>query len=731
MSYLNKDSKVPMHDQKEEGYDMRLHRDDRKHYKGRGLHIYEEEQSRAVPMRSSSVYGRRPLPVISQTGWQYPPVPEDYSQYIPRRHNTNLDKQQTVIASPDESSCILPRADWERIQSLLNQPKAKMYTRQETVDSNAFHQVSKAENKIVKARIGELQAAAKLERQTKEEYLKKLAAEEVELKKKEKQEAIEEANTKRLYQNGSVRKFNNGILKTQLQTENEILIEIKKEKQRLAQEQERQYVVEIWRRVEEALIQEQKKASQKQLNIQSVANHCIEQINVKQQLREDERQQEKEERDRLRALAALHAQELRHEEEKMVDSHKSSLQFRQREISSKILDREKEAQKLITEEVKRQHAQFDMEEKLQQRKIHQAEKLKKLQVPKEIVTEKLAVSKKKQAATSTHEESKISKAMAEQDAKVAKQQKDKEKNRAAMLKSINAQRERKVQEKEQNKKEEQQSKMDWFQAHKVSDRLFLEQKKQKAKRNNDNKINCRDTNATMTAEKHARLEHLKRHDHDAAQKQAEQICEKEKQLQQYVKKAADKDVQQLLAASTGRRGVISERGEPVYYSITSDEPLPRFATDQTRFVKRYQEHNSLQLNMDMKPVHLPPIARAAQVKSNNALAAKEVTVRLCSTAGAGVSHAREALPRLSTAKQRLTRDELQLTYKEDSMVDQQTRLPPISTKETPAEKHCLPRGEKGLQYRFETGESLPRYATAQTRYIKQRQEHNNLLSGWP
>ncbi|XP_035851070.1 caldesmon-like [Sander lucioperca] len=524
MSYLNKDSKVPkvlMYDQKE-GYDMRLHRDDSKHYEGKGRDIYEEEKSRAVPMRSSSVCGRRPFPVVSLTGRQYAPVPEDNSQYNPRQHNTNLDKQQI---SPDGSSCILSRDDWERIQSLLNQPKAKKYTRQEMLDSNAVSQFSKAENKRV---------------------------------------------------------------------------------------------------------------------------------------------------------------------------------------------------------------QVDMEEKLRQKKSDEAEKFKKLQVPKQIVNEKLAVSKKKQAATSTHKQvEKLSKATVEQDAKVAKQQKDKEENRAAMLKSIFAYRDKKAQEKEQNKKEEQQSKLDWFQAKKASDRLFLEEKKQKAKRNTDNKINCRDINATITAEKHARLKQLKREDRDAAQKQAEQIAEKDKQVQQYVQrelhKAADKDVQQLLAASTGRRGVISEMGEPSYYSIRSDEPLPRFATDQTRLMKQYLERNSLQLGMDTKPVHLPSISRAAHLKSNNASAAKEVTVRRCPT----------ALPRLSTAqnlstKQHLECDKLQLTNKGDSMVDLQlTRFPPISTKETPAEKHCLSKGEERFLYHLETGESLPIYATEQTRYIKQRQERNKLLPRRP
>ncbi|KAM7383909.1 hypothetical protein PAMA_011326 [Pampus argenteus] len=77
MSYFNKDStvsEVSMYDQvfhQAEGYDMRLHRDDRRHCKGRGLDIYEEEKSRVVPVRSSSEYGRHTSPVLYQTSRQY------------------------------------------------------------------------------------------------------------------------------------------------------------------------------------------------------------------------------------------------------------------------------------------------------------------------------------------------------------------------------------------------------------------------------------------------------------------------------------------------------------------------------------------------------------------------------------------------------------------------------------------------------------------------------------
>ncbi|KAL2080070.1 hypothetical protein ACEWY4_023863 [Coilia grayii] len=54
-----------------EGYDNKLHRDDRQHAKGRGLDFYAEESSRPLPVLSSSEYGRRLPPPMYQPGRQF------------------------------------------------------------------------------------------------------------------------------------------------------------------------------------------------------------------------------------------------------------------------------------------------------------------------------------------------------------------------------------------------------------------------------------------------------------------------------------------------------------------------------------------------------------------------------------------------------------------------------------------------------------------------------------
>ncbi|XP_013862712.1 uncharacterized protein C5orf49 [Austrofundulus limnaeus] len=77
MSYFNRDPKVTdvtTYDQvfhQAEGYDIKLKQDNRKHWKGRGLDIYQEEKARPVPVRSSSEYGHRVVPSFNQTNQSY------------------------------------------------------------------------------------------------------------------------------------------------------------------------------------------------------------------------------------------------------------------------------------------------------------------------------------------------------------------------------------------------------------------------------------------------------------------------------------------------------------------------------------------------------------------------------------------------------------------------------------------------------------------------------------
>ncbi|XP_066547098.1 cilia- and flagella-associated protein 90 [Amia ocellicauda] len=56
---------------RDEGYNEKLHRDDREHAKSRGLDVHTEERSRPVPILSSSEYGRRFPLEIYKPGRQF------------------------------------------------------------------------------------------------------------------------------------------------------------------------------------------------------------------------------------------------------------------------------------------------------------------------------------------------------------------------------------------------------------------------------------------------------------------------------------------------------------------------------------------------------------------------------------------------------------------------------------------------------------------------------------
>lgn len=523
------------------------------------------------------------------------------------------------MAAPHEA--ILSRVDWKRIQTLLNQPKVKVYTRQEVVEKNALLQFSRAENKLNKATLRKQHAAKTLERQAKEEYQNKIAAEEAQLKKQEQQQVVERANVMMFHQSGCVRKFNRVLQTTHVQKENEALVKFNREKQRIVRAQKRKSEEETLVGQEEALREEQEKVHQKQLFDQAVAVYQTKQMKERQQLRENEMQQEKEERERLRYLDELYAQEQRTLAQKQVESKRNYLERQLGDISSRNLQRETEAQKLNTEENERKHVQFDLEENLQQRKNEQAEKFRKRQIPIKIATEKLAVTMKEQAAAKARkEEVKFLKEVAEQDAEVAKQQREKEEKKAAMIKSIAAHREVTIQEKKEKEEAEQKSKLNWFQAQRESDRLFLEKQKQKAQRTIENESECQQTNDTMMAEKRAIAERLKREECDSAVKSEEQAADRRKQLQHYIQcelhKAAEsqRNVPLLLAARTGGHGFLIDSEDPRYFCVNTGNPMPRLATDQTRFIKQRLERSSLQFGtVDMKSSCLPLLFTAAKL----------------------------------------------------------------------------------------------------------------------
>lgn len=603
------------------------------------------------------------------------------------------------MVPPEET--VLSKADWERIQSLLNKPPAKVSTREEVVESNMriFKQRQANENALSQ-QFKEFRTAQKLRKQAHEDYLNMLAAEEVEMRKQDWQEAVDKANIKRFHQDDLVRKFNRAVLDTHVQQENMKLLEIKQEQWRMAEEYKRQNEEVMRCKQKEALRQEREKAHQRQLNNKLLAENHIENMKDKRRLREEQRQQEKEERCKLQHLDDLHAQELRHQAVKKVESKKIYLKCKLEDISLKKLNREREAQRLIGEEKIKEHELSIIDRWQQQVKTGQAEWSRKLQIPRDIVTSKLAAIKQEQATSRTlREEAKFLREVSENNNKVRTQRMNKEEKRAAMLKSISAHRQIKIQEKERKRKAEKQESKDWLMSQKQLDKLFLEQQKQKAKATKDFCIKYNEANATLMDENRAHLEQVKREEHEAEEKDAEQIAKKDKEYHQYflsaLQKAAESKQNVPCLLNTARKLL----PEFAIEEIHSENQSSMTDMDQLKYLGKFLprlDSNKLRPSQEeisevsLKPTRFPPISTKDKLKSNDTLASREAATEQCflSSIVEGSNYLSEdagkLLPRLGTAHtkshqvQHCHPNKLHLSPRDLSV--KPFCLPPISTK---------------------------------------------------
>lgn len=81
---------------KDFGYDQRLHRDDREHFKARGLHVNDEEKSKDVPSLPSSLYGKRLTNIYDPPGRQYVRIGYIETDFY-RRNGTNLNNDGVKV----------------------------------------------------------------------------------------------------------------------------------------------------------------------------------------------------------------------------------------------------------------------------------------------------------------------------------------------------------------------------------------------------------------------------------------------------------------------------------------------------------------------------------------------------------------------------------------------------------------------------------------------------------
>ncbi|KAK2828863.1 hypothetical protein Q5P01_019897 [Channa striata] len=559
----------------------------------------------------------------------------------------------------------MSNADWEKMQSLLKRPMAEISSWQEMVDKNAILEFLGAE--LSKAPRKKLCVSTNDKPQAHRANL-------IDMMKQERQKIIERAKFMALQQDDRVRLFNRMLQKTYAHNVNEAMIQLNEEKRRIADEQSRQYGLDVRFRQREYAKQEQDTARQKQLSNQALAADLARQVKEKQERRDKQLQQDKREGEITRRIGEFCAkEELRNRARQREQARKIHLKNLQEELSSRTLLREMEACRLRLEEEKRQRAQSDLEYKIQQRQNEQAQKFRKHQLLVENVRANLGAKLKEQAAAIAQKEEKnLLQSLAKQDALVAKQQKEEDERRAAMANAIAAYRERAIQQKKQKEQDERKSSLQWLQVQKEDDRRFSQEEALKAQRARESLLKCREANEILIAQKRARADKLEMEEYEAQLRYEQQLAERDEEIEQYIGT-------ELLRLAAHREGLD--------FNVDCQEPgcscqeVAKLAQDQVRLIKRYLDSEDLwRGSVSKEPPGLPLLMNSASL---SATAETFETVHLEESSYRATV---EALPRLGSvpkANQRPQRKRTNLQHgkaKPGKPHVKRRRLPSISSR---------------------------------------------------
>nr|XP_033957565.1 trichohyalin-like [Pseudochaenichthys georgianus] len=568
---------------------------------------------------------------------------------------------------------------------------------------------------IYKTRILKQREQTMMRKQAEEDYRSETAANDVDLKRKDRHLslALDAAKDKRFFQNARVRKFNSDLLKEKIRKDNAVMAASNRETVRKANQQKREEDEKRRQICIDAQRKEEDNIRQRRRDNVALKNELVKQTKEKNLLIEKERRQEKEERDQLRALDEQHKQKLREEHRKEQKAKDENIKLRKEEICRKNCLRQREIEKLNMKEKETKRVQTDIEELLQQRKQEKSEQLKMRQIPKDIVKDQLAAAKKKEAAQRIQrEEVKLSKEVAEADAKVIKQQKDLKEKRAAAQKSIATHRMETHRGKEEKEREEKKNSLDWYHQLKQLDRLSEEQSNREVYLKRQTNIKHQEDLLSDAAKNKALRQQEIREELHAAREMEKQIAEGENQIQQYME-------QESAHHPAAQR--LREEPDYNYFCRETDEWLPKRGTDpfskeclMKRQREREQERSSLQqAAVDVRPHVLPTPSRAGDARHGSKDAGEPLPTKANSTCQCTASSEEKR-------KQYLEKDKFQI--KESSTADlRPTRTPTIKTPGAPAGRHSALTGVESSKNRGkETGERSPRLDTSKSRDTAQK-----------
>ncbi|KAK5860975.1 hypothetical protein PBY51_022408 [Eleginops maclovinus] len=444
----------------------------------------------------------------------------------PSRGNQPPDLRQVTV---------LTKGEWQRIQDELNRVnKDKESMKEAAKQREALHVqstevVKKWSNTIAGQRQKKLEAK-KVREEAEEEKRKTIDKEEAKYQEQHREEAIEKAKTQIYFQTNHVKGLHSALLLTEVLKEREAQIELKQRITSASEDVDKELLDLAKTSRDEALRQEQEKALQKKLEGQAVAGDLKNQMKEREQVREQEKIENRKDREETQRLQQLYHWEQKMEEERQAKLRRSLMNTHLEHVANRDLIKATHAQKQEAEEEQRKLFLSAKQKMMKLRKEKEKELFNEAQMRREWIMTKLTVTQQEQTA---NEEQRVAKAVAERDEKLAQQKRKEEEKKAAMLESIAAHREFMQNKKEQEDKTTKQDMLDRLQAKKEADRIFTEKQQMEAQKIKADGRNIHEFNATQMAEKRDRLMQLRREEQEFQEKQAETEVKEENQFQRY------------------------------------------------------------------------------------------------------------------------------------------------------------------------------------------------------
>ncbi|XP_068443304.1 trichohyalin-like [Clinocottus analis] len=293
----------------------------------------------------------------------------------------------------------------------------------------------------------------------------------------------------------------NSFVRRDVDRENQALIEFKKNKQKMVEEEEDRKVVRegpsTWERNQ---TRDQERDFQTKLCKNALAKQHLMQMKEKALQKAQEKGQK--DLEMSKTLFDLDARELRHQKEQNPQLKEIQRKKCLEDISRINSYTKEQAEKRRKEEEEAELVRIEMEEKLLQRKMEEGVRSRRQMLTSQSVSEKLMYLKMKEAAVKAErDERSLVNGLAKRQAEQEKERKEKAEEKAKAIQSITAHMQKMIQERAQREEAERQGNAHWLQAQKEADRSFLEENKLKAQRTKEELVQLQKFNKFMEAEK--------------------------------------------------------------------------------------------------------------------------------------------------------------------------------------------------------------------------------------